>query len=303
MKRKGHYLFIICIILAVCTSVSAQRPYYAEYFNQYSDMAIDQMHRYRIPASITLAQGVFESGAGQSSLAKYFNNHFGIKCGVNWRGKTTLKDDDAPNECFRVYDNAKDSYEDHSLFLSKGPRYQFLFRLDMTDYRGWAVGLKKAGYATDPSYANRLIAIIEQYQLYKYDNASYKKERRHHRHSEEANVPIFKHNPLMANDVVYIIARTGDTFDTLSEEFGISARKLAKYNDVERDYNIQNGDIIYLHKKQRRAAKGCIVHVVSDGDSMHGISQHYGMRLKNLYKLNNKDGDYVPMVGDILRLR
>lgn len=303
MKKISRYLSIICVILAISTFADAQRPYYAEYFNTYSNMAIDQMHRYRIPASITLAQGVFESGAGQSSLAKYFNNHFGIKCGMNWRGKTTLKTDDAPNECFRVYNSAKDSYEDHSVFLSRGPRYQFLFKLDMTDYRGWAMGLKKAGYATDPSYANRLIAIIEQYQLYKYDNADYKKEKRRHHHAEAKKQPIYKHNLLLANDVAYIVARTGDNFDALSDEFGISARKLTKYNDVEKDYTLQEGDIVYLHKKQKRAAKGCILHVVRDGDSMHSISQHYGMRLKNLYKLNKKDGDYVPMVGDMLRLR
>lgn len=302
MKRQFHYLILICTLLCVCNTAHSQRSQFSDYFEKYRDMAIEQMHKYHIPASITLAQGVFESGAGQSTLAKYFNNHFGIKCGGYWKGKTTYYTDDAPNECFRAYDNARDSYEDHSLFLSKGPRYQFLFRLDITDYRGWAMGLKRAGYATDPSYANRLIAIIEQYELYKYDNSNYKEHRRHHR-SESENLPIYKHNLLLANDIAYVVARDGDTYEALSKEFGISARKLAKYNDVQRDYTLQPGDIVYLHKKQRHAAKGCIVHVVRSGDSMHSISQHYGMRLKNLYKLNNKDGNYVPIVGDILRLR
>ncbi len=302
MKIIYHYIILIAFLVSCCATVHAQRPLFTDYFNKYSDMAIDQMKRYRIPASITLAQGVFESGAGQGTLAKYFNNHFGIKCGGTWNGKTTYHTDDAPNECFRAYDNAKDSYEDHSLFLSRGPRYRFLFQLDMTDYRGWAIGLKRAGYATDPSYANRLIAIIEQYQLYKYDNSNFKKERHHRRHEAEKG-PIYKHQLYLANDVAYVVAMGGDTFDALSNEFGISARRLAKYNDVERDYTLQPGDIVYLHKKQKRAAEGCILHVVRDGDSMHSISQHYGMRLKNLYKLNEKNGDYVPMVGDILRLR
>ena len=149
----------------------------------------------------------------------------------------------------------------HAQFLSKGPRYQFLFHLDITDYRGWALGLKRAGYATDPSYANRLIAIIEQYELYKYDSSNYKEHRRHHRSESEQQQPIYKHNLLLANDIAYVVARNGDTYEALSEEFGISARKLAKYNDVQRDYTLQPGDIVYLHKKQRHAAKGCIVHV------------------------------------------
>lgn len=302
MKRIIYQSLLIVLLLSLAGGAVAQRASYAGYFERYRDMAIDQMHRYKIPASITLAQGVFESGAGESVLAKYFNNHFGIKCGMGWRGKTTYHTDDAPNECFRAYDDAKDSYEDHSLFLSKNRRYQSLFQLDMTDYRGWALGLKRAGYATDPSYANRLIAIIEQYQLYKYDSSKYKKERRHH-HQKKEDLPIYKHQLLIANDVAYVVARNGDSFEALSEEFRISARRLAKYNDVERDYTLQEGDIVYLHKKQKRAAEGCILHVVRSGDSMHSISQHYCIRLKYLYKMNDKDGDYVPMVGDMLRLR
>lgn len=302
MSCKYIEKFILFISLLVCTTVHAQyRNYYPDYIDQYKNMAIEQMTKYNIPASITLAQGLFESGAGHSDLAKYYNNHFGIKCGYSWNGKKTYHTDDAPNECFREYNNASDSYEDHSQFLRRGPRYQFLFRLDKTDYRGWAIGLKKAGYATDPSYANRLIAIIEEYELYQYDNmaAKTRHERKHHKEAE----PIFKHELHIANDLAYIVARTGDTFDGISEEFGISARKLAKYNEWQRDYTLQNGDIVFLHKKQRRAAEGCVLHIVKNGDSMHSIAQIYGIRLKNLYKLNYKDGDYVPMVGDMLRLR
>jgi LysM repeat protein len=294
------FLFFVC--LSALTSASAQyRQYYDDYFSQYHSMAVEQMNKYSIPASITLAQGVIESGAGHSVLARNANNHFGIKCGYAWRGQKTYHDDDAPNECFRAYDSARDSYEDHSLFLRNGPRYQFLFKLDKTDYRGWAVGLKKAGYATDPSYANRLISIIEEYKLYKWDNGEAKEH--HNRHHREEKEAINAHQTFLANDLVYVVAREGDTFDSLSDEFGISARRLVKYNDLQKDYTLQAGDIVYLHKKQKKAAKGCESHIVEAGESMHSISQRFGIRLKSLYKLNEKDGDYIPMVGDTLWMR
>ena len=164
-------LTAIVALLLISVAVQAQRrnSRYNEYIKQYAPLAVEQMREHRIPASITLAQGLLESGAGQSTLARKSNNHFGIKCGSNWRGRSVRHDDDARNECFRAYRNPKDSYEDHSLFLKRGARYAFLFKLKITDYRGWARGLKKAGYATDPSYANRLITIIEDYDLYKYD--------------------------------------------------------------------------------------------------------------------------------------
>ena len=137
---------------------------YQTYIDQYKDIAIEEMLRYNIPASITLAQGLFESAAGQSRLALYSNNHFGIKC-HDWTGRSVRHDDDELQECFRAYDNVRQSYEDHSKFLVNKPRYRSLFSLPRTDYRGWARGLKAAGYATNPQYANKLIEIIELYKL------------------------------------------------------------------------------------------------------------------------------------------
>ena len=160
-------------MLLMCATSSAQMKWnqsYQTYINQYKDLAIEQMLRYRIPASITLAQGLFESRAGQSDLARQGNNHFGIKC-HNWTGPTQYHDDDAHGECFRVYQDAKESYEDHSRFLAKQPRYSRLFSLNTTDYKGWAHGLKSCGYATNPQYANKLIQIIELYRLQDYDKA------------------------------------------------------------------------------------------------------------------------------------
>jgi LysM repeat protein len=266
---------------------------------------VEQMQRHKIPASITLAQGLLESGAGRSSLARKSNNHFGIKCHSDWSGKKTYHDDDAPRECFRVYSSVKDSYDDHSQFLKRGARYAFLFELKITDYKGWARGLKKAGYATDPSYANRLITIIEDYELYKYDTNGMSKREARKWEKELKKKPWLAnpHQVYIANGLAYVVARDGDTFQLLGGEFGISWKKLPQFNDLHRDYTLEEGDIIYLKKKNKKADKTYKTYVVRDGDSMHSISQKFGIQLKNLYKMNRKDGEYVPEIGDELRLR
>lgn len=271
---------------------------YLEYIETYSQIAVEQMKEHKIPASITLAQGLLESGAGQSSLARKSNNHFGIKCGSSWRGKSVRYTDDAPNECFRAYRNPRESYEDHSKFLTSGARYAFLFKLEITDYKGWARGLKKAGYATDPSYANRLIQIIEDYELYKYDSKAKRKK------NEKEVVRVFLHQVYLSNDLLYVIARRGDSFESIGKEFDIKAKKLIKYNDLHKEYTLAEGDIVYLREKKKKAAKKYTVHIVGDDDSMHSISQRYGIRLKQLYKMNKKDPEeYIPEVGDRLRVR
>lgn len=268
---------------------------YEDYIKKYRDIAVEEMKRYHIPASITLAQGLLESGAGYGTLARKSNNHFGIKCGSDWRGKTVKHDDDARNECFRVYKDPKDSYRDHSKFLAGKQRYAFLFDLKITDYKGWARGLKKAGYATNPRYAHQLIDIIERYDLDKYDKKGGLKWMK-----ENPN----PHEPYIANGLLYIIARQGDTWKNISKEFDISKRKLRKYNDLYKGYELQEGDILYLEKKNRKAPKGMYVHVLRSGESMYSISQKYGIRLKRLYKMNKMDfGDAAPKVGTILRIR
>lgn len=301
MQNKLYRFVISAVIILFAAGVQAQKrnARYVEYINKYNDLAVEQMRLHKIPASITLSQGLLESGAGNSELARKSNNHFGIKCGGNWRGRTVRHDDDARNECFRAYSNPRDSYEDHSAFLTRGARYAFLFNLNITDYKGWARGLKKAGYATDPSYANRLITIIEDYALYKYDSKGAYSERKLRKEPWLMN----PHQVFIANDIAYVIAREGDTFKTLDKELDISWRSLAKYNDLERDYTLAEGDIVYLKKKKKKASKPFTAYVVKDGDSMHTISQKYGIRLKNLYKMNRKDGEYVPEIGDRLRLR
>ena len=293
MKR----LLIYLLTIFVCLSLQAQtrNKQYEDYIKQYRDLAVDEMKKYHIPASITLAQGLLESGAGQSTLARKSNNHFGIKCGSDWQGKTVRHNDDARGECFRAYKHPKQSYEDHSKFLAGRPRYASLFKLKITDYKGWARGLKKAGYATDPRYAQRLIDIIELYDLDKYDKKGGLKWMK-----ENPN----PHQPYIANGLLYMVVRAGDTWKSISKEFDISQKKLRKYNDLYKGYELQPGDILYLEKKNRKAQKEHIVHVLRAGESMYLISQKYGIRLKNLYKLNKMDADEpAPEVGTILRLR
>ena len=298
--------FFVTISLFLSLSASAQvrwNQVYQQYFDQYKDIAIEQMLRYHIPASITLAQGVFESGAGKSELARRANNHFGIKC-HNWDGRRSYHDDDESNECFRAYDSAYESYEDHSKFLVNGKRYSSLFNLKVTDYKGWARGLKAAGYATNPIYADKLIEIIQLYKLYEYDKAtSYDKfmTDRTKDHQIDGALHIIK--PYNKN--YYLIARQGDSFKSIAEEVGISYRKIAKYNERDKRDQLEEGEIIWLKKKQKKAPKDYKgrLHYVRNGESMYSIAQKYGIRLKNLYKMNHLSPDYQIKVGDGLRLR
>lgn len=298
--------FVSVVLLAVLhlQAQTARNQTYQQYINQYKDVAIQQMQRYHIPASITLAQGLFESGAGRSDLARKANNHFGIKCGGDWNGRRTYQDDDASNECFRVYDSAYESYEDHSRFLSGRQRYQSLFKLKTTDYKGWAHGLKAAGYATNPKYAQKLIDLIELYQLDQYDRAKdYDRVMADHArgHATGGQPHVIK----MFNKNYYLIARRGDTFKSLADEVDISYRKLARYNERDKHDQLREGEVVWLKKKQKKAPKEYKdrPHVVRPGESMYSIAQQYGIRLKSLYKRNGLTPDYELRTGDVLRLR
>ena len=278
---------------------------YQLYINQYKDLAIREMLQYRIPASITLAQAVFESGAGRSRLARLGNNHFGIKC-HDWTGRSIAEDDDALGECFRAYDHPLQSFEDHSKFLVNSSRYRRLFSLSMQDYRGWAHGLKACGYATNPRYAHKLIELIELYKLYVYDSArSYD----HAMVEYSGNQTVVNqakplHPIAIFNKNYYIRARRGDTFKLIGEEIGVSYKKIAKYNERDKDDALTEGEIIFLKKKRKRAPKAFKnrPHVVKDGESLYIIAQIYGMRLSSLYKLNNFTPDHTIHVGDVVRV-
>lgn len=305
MKKALLLILVFCFISIVSNAQIRKNVYYQSYIEQYKDLAIEQMKRYKIPASITLAQGLFESAAGRSDLARNGNNHFGIKC-HGWTGRTTYHDDDERNECFRAYDNVFQSYEDHSRFLANHSRYARLFRLSPIDYKGWARGLKACGYATNPKYADKLIGIIELYELYRYDSADkYDKFLAKHNSKDKPAVQGGLLHPIyMYNKNYYIVARQGDSFKSIGKEVGISYRKIAKYNERSHKDYIVPGEVIYLKKKRSRADKKFKnrTHVVKPGESMYSISQFYGMRVKYLYKKNDLTPDYQIKAGDKLRV-
>jgi LysM repeat protein len=288
------------------------------YIDMYKGIAIDKMKEYHIPASITLAQGILESGSGNSRLAQKANNHFGIKCHKGWTGKTFYMDDDAKDECFRKYDKVEDSYRDHSLFLTQRGRYSFLFEYDTKDYKKWAYGLKKAGYATNPKYPELLIRIIEKYDLAQYDSGKIGK-RRHNKDTDEPNVSVIAAS-VTANLVdvgksesgrqLYtnngkklILAKEGDTYYSLARELNMYSWQLFTYNDVDKKHTVQTGELIYLEKKKRKADKKFETHIVRQGESMQMISQIYGIKLKRLYKMNNLPEGIQVVTGTRLKLR
>ena len=303
--RKTYLSLFLFFVSLSAFSQTQWNQRYQDYIEQFRDIAIEEMIKYNIPASITLAQGLLESGAGGSELAQKGNNHFGIKC-HDWKGRTVYHDDDESQECFRAYNNVLESYEDHSIFLKSKSRYASLFTLDRTDYKGWAYGLKAAGYATNPRYAQSLINIIETYGLNKYDYAQkYDKFIVGHQPKNVFITPqTGLHTIKMCNKNYYLIARLGDTLKSIGEEVGISYRRLAKYNERDKDDVLESGDIIYLKKKRTNADKSFrdVPHVVKSGESMYLISQKYGIQLKSLYKKNGLTPDYQIKVGDKLRV-
>jgi LysM repeat protein len=311
-------LFLISIFVFSSSFASGQITR-KEYIDTYKDLAIKEMKRTGIPASITLAQGILESANGNSRLAQKANNHFGIKCHSSWKGKTIRKDDDKKNECFRKYKSAYDSYMDHSNFLTRGKRYAFLFDYKTTDYKKWAKGLKKAGYATSRTYATRLIQIIEDYKLYKYDSNKYEaiasnkpetKEKKKKKtkktklrlSSEDYAVQlgrVVKEN----NRVTYIIAKKGDSYTKLTDEFQMLRFELYKYNDVKKGAKIKQGQKIYLKPKRNKAEKGHDYHTIKKGDTLYSISQKYGVKLKKLLKRNGLSKNQKLKEGTKIRLR
>ena len=306
MKKALLSLLFILVINAL--SAQSRNPKYDAYIEKYSNFAVECQNEHHIPASITLAQGILESGAGESSLAKDCNNHFGIKCGSDWYGRSTRRDDDRPNECFRCYKSVKESYDDHAKFL-KRQRYAFLFDYKITDYKSWAHGLKQAGYATDPKYPQKLINIIETYKLYEFDTQGKKKTggeiKREEKIKEDPNLAedkLFGYVEIVNNGVRCYKLLTDDTFKNISKATGISVKRLLYYNDLPEDTYLYHGDYVYLTKKRATTKKRTPSHKVRAGESMHSISQEYGITLKALYKLNNLEYGTPAKVGMKLKL-
>lgn len=263
-----------------------------KYIQEYTDLAVREMKRSGIPASITMAQALLESNNGQSDLAISAKNHFGIKCHLTWKGNRFYYDDDELDDCFRAYKSVEASYQDHSLFLMTRSRYAFLFDLDPYDYVSWAKGLKQAGYATNPKYADMLIKIIEDNELYRLDQmipANGNQRGRVFASSQPSDLP--ESIPLQPihtrNRIKYVIAKTTDDVASLTEKFDLLKWEIRRYNEIPRKGEIEPGQIVYLQPKRKKAGKGYDIHYVKEGDSWYSISQHYGIKLKWLYKRNN----------------
>lgn len=296
------YALSALMFFSIITNAQTKNPKYEEYILKYSDLAVECQKEHGIPASITMAQGILESAAGESKLAKECNNHFGIKCGNSWYGKSMRKNDDAIGECFRCYRTVKDSYEDHADFLKK-QRYSFLYDYPVTDYKSWAHGLKRAGYATDPKYPQKLIQIIEDYQLYDLGSDAKSQHKQNIQSLKpEDNNQLFGYDETKNNGVKCYKLRSDDTFKNISKETGITVAELLYFNDLPQAIPLFRDDYIYLAPKKNHTKKDVPTYTVRAGDSMHSISQEYGIKLKSLYKLNGIKYGTPAKVGQKLKL-
>ena len=304
MKTHLYLFFVICFLSSFGLTLQAQsKPEaFVNYINRYSNLAVRHKKKYKIPASITLAQGLHESNAGLSTLAKESNNHFGIKCHADWEGEQVYYKDDGPNDCFRKYKTVRESYEDHSKFLTKNSRYAVLFSYGINDYKSWATGLQACGYATDKDYANKLIRIIDEYDLKRYDDKN-PPVLKNQKANDDKKTPALIREVYKTFNLIYVIAKENDNFNLIARDMGFNVKDLIKYNEVPENFPLKKGDIVYLQKKNTKADKAYLVHIVKRGESIYSISQRYGIRLKNLYKMNKIGSNFVLTEGNVLRLR
>lgn len=306
-KYRIFYILLSINLLAVAQTLN---PAYLSYIEQYHQLAEKQEKEHGIPASIVLAQGLLESGAGQSDFAKQSNNHFGIKCNNDWTGQKIYHDDDQKSECFRKYDQVLDSYEDHAIFLKNRTRYSFLFNLAPTDYEGWAQGLKKAGYATDPTYAYKLISIIEGYDLHRFDLANNSNGNNSNNTKTEENrgsmgiiQAIANHQVFKVNGVKFVTSNSGDTYVAIADEFNLSEARVREYNEIDSNTSLSIGIRVFIESKKNKASTESETHVVQDGESMYSIAQDYAIKVESLYLLNKIPFTEGASLGQALKLR
>ncbi len=318
MKRifPGLFFFLFAQII-----VFAQADKTA-YIEKYKTVAVKKMLEHHIPASITLAQGILESGSGKSTLAKEANNHFGIKCHIEWNGPTYTMDDDTKNECFRKYQNQEESYEDHSFFLTSRPRYAFLFEYEITDYKNWAYGLKKAGYATNPEYANLLIKVIEENDLQRFDHLKSVKDTEL-KEPQLAHAPEHPETPdympsnfedfhpislSMSNRIIYetngvnyVLALRLDSWQSIAEEFGFYTKQILTFNSATLKTTLHEGDRVYIQNKNTQAS--VMYHIVLQGETLQSIGQTYAVRTSSIRKMNKIKKNEDLIAGQRLKLK
>ena len=384
MKRIVLVLLLVFVGAASLTAQAQTSPVKMtrqEYVEKYKSIAIAHMKRFGIPASITMAQGILESSAGNSDLARRSNNHFGIKCKKNWTGAKVYHDDDAKGECFRAYPTVEASYEDHAKFLDESPRYDSLFAYPSNDYKSWARGLKACGYATAPDYAEKLIKVIESMKLYlldeeglktattesqtaesnganteglkpevkeavnspKVENTTKNKAPQQtpttnqkpekpqeqakpqitaetsshvednsvavsdeHINPNDFRVTVNSHkgyNVYRSNTTFYVVAKSGDTFESIGKTFNISPRMLRRFNDVPKTEQLFKSNIVYIEPKKKAWLGSKMQHVVLKGENLYSLSQQYGIRMKSLRKLNKFTVEDEVKKGDMVKLK
>jgi LysM repeat protein len=324
------YLLVACFLIAALgLQAQSQNSTYVHYIEKHKNLAIEQQRKYNVPAAITMAQGLLESAAGTSFLATTANNHFGIKCTSDWKGRSISKDDDKANECFRRYAEVSDSYEDHSLFLLR-PRYESLFALPIGDYKAWAHGLKACGYATDPNYPEKLIRLIELYNLQQLtfdkdlvgggfvnegDTTWSNTTEDVIAHAAQGGINDYVYPPLedlqlyydhpssYRNGVRFVIAQEGETFASLAYYLNMREKTLRKYNDALDTRELKPGDMVYVYPKKNRTGRKYSYYYFRPGDTAWEIAQKYGIKLKSLYKLNGIPYGTVLKTQQRLQLR
>ena len=334
MQKPRFYTFLILIFFI--RLANAQNPESVQsYINTYKDLAIDEMKRTGVPAAIKLAQGIHETDAGNSILVKKSNNHFGIKCKSIWTGESVKHDDDARNECFRKYKSDLESYRDHSDFLKGSQRYSFLFSLDPTDYQGWALGLKKAGYATNPRYSQVLIKLIEDYQLQDYTlialgkkptvtyllaNAEFGKgenktelvftevknsvpDKTESNHFQKImdQKPVYPEGEFKIYETRVIFASQGTSFLSIAQQYNIPLARLFEFNELPQSEVTDKDRLIYIQRKRKTGNQE--FHIVKPGESLHDIAQEEAIRIESLLEYNMLTKEMWPAEGEKLYLR
>ena len=314
-------LFFLSLLFASGFAGMAQSPdVIRNYIDTYRDIAIAEMQRTGVPASIKLAQGIHETTAGTSDLVRKSNNHFGIKCKSGWTGESVSHTDDAPHECFRKYDEPSQSYKDHSDFLKGSSRYASLFNLDPLDYEGWAYGLKKAGYATNPRYPQIIINLIETYQLQDYtlialgkmppkeemlSNANIQKDNGEVLSAPGTNVnetiPDYPSGEFKINDTKVIYARSGTSMLSIAQQYNVPLARVFEFNELKETETLLKDQLVYLQRKRKTGNNE--FHVVRPGETLQDIAQLEAIRIESLLEFNHLQNYMQPATGEQLFLR
>lgn len=323
LKYSGCLNPVLCAFILLAGVSVADASWQSDrkaYIEKWSQVAVAEMYRSGVPASITLAQGMLESGNGKSELAVKGNNHFGIKC-HDWKGPAVYFDDDKKHECFRKYAHAEASFRDHSDFLRYRDRYKFLFDLEPGDYKGWAYGLKKAGYATDPQYPQKLIRIIEEFNLSRFDNVKsvpvtpaqletpVKVATEDGRKSASGTIPDESFSFRMSrslysqNKVPFIYLGANETLADVAKSYDLFVRELLRFNDIDSPDVLREGSVVYIQAKKKKAAKKVDKYVADGGESLWEVSQRFAVRLSSLAKLNGLSADHILKPEETIRLR